>query len=301
MSLVADHELVRAAGDVACVAGEPRIRLDRDRVVPERLLALVDRLGEAIGVPLGRQVALELRDEQSAMGEDQDAEVPCGFDEPGGGNRLTRRGRVAEAVAPRGARVVAAEHALVGLVVDDPRVDVVVLVVEVGRLAVDRLGAVPVPVLLGITLIRRDQLGQHAGERVNLVAPELRPGRRGGGRSGEHTLEAQHEAVANAPPRRGRATTGVHFGDGVVERTASRGARRQRGGRVLTGVQERLAVPGLSAERGGFQALRRLRRRMCRVEVGSCICAAHDWSAAFLEEQHTYAFPARRAVLRVAL
>ena len=234
-------------------------------------MPVVDRLGEAVGVPLGREVALELRDEQPAVGEDQDAEVPCGFDEPGGGDRLAGRGRVAEAVAPRGARVLAAEHRLVDLVVDDARVDVVVLVVEVRRRRRSTASA-PLPFPFPFSSVSR---WFDAISSVNMPASASTWWRRSsvpaavaGVGAASTRSRPEHEAVANAPPRRGRAATGVHFGDGVVERTAARGARRQRGGGVLTGVQERLAVPGLSAERGGFQALRRLRRRMCRVEVG---------------------------------
>ena len=66
----------------------------------ERLAALLDRVGEALAVALGRQVAAELVDEQPAVREDQDAELAGRLDEAGRGDRLARRGRVAEAVAP---------------------------------------------------------------------------------------------------------------------------------------------------------------------------------------------------------
>ena len=97
--LVADHELVRAARDLGRVAREPGVGLDRDRVVAQRLHAGVDRVGEAVGVALGREVARELGDEQAPVGEDQDAEVSRRLDEPGRGDRLAGRRRVAEAVA----------------------------------------------------------------------------------------------------------------------------------------------------------------------------------------------------------
>ena len=84
----------------------------------------------------------------------------------------------------------------------------------------------------------------------------------------EHALEAEHQPVVDPPGGARRAIAGIHLGDRVVERTTARGARSEGGSGVLTGVQERLAVPGLSAERGGLEAICRLRRRMCRIEVG---------------------------------
>ena len=142
VGLVADHELVRAARDLGGMAREPGVRLDRDRVVPQRLHAGVDRVGEALGVALGREVARELGDEQAAMGEDQDAEVLGGLDEPGRGDRLAGRGRVAEAVAARGARILALERGrlVVEIVVDHAGVEVVVLLVQLGRIGLDRVG-----------------------------------------------------------------------------------------------------------------------------------------------------------------
>ena len=110
VGLVADHELVRAARDLGRVAREPGVGLDRDRVVAQRLHAAVDRVGEALGVALGREVARELGDEQAAVGEDQDAEVARRLDEPGRGDRLPGRRRMAEAVAARGAGILAGER-----------------------------------------------------------------------------------------------------------------------------------------------------------------------------------------------
>ena len=67
---------------------KPRVGLDRERVRAQRLRAELDRVGEAVAVALGLQVALELRDEQTAVREDQDAEDARRLDEPGGGDRL---------------------------------------------------------------------------------------------------------------------------------------------------------------------------------------------------------------------
>ena len=94
---------------------------------------------------------------------------------------------------------------------------------DLGHRAVRR--AVPVAVLLRRALRRRDELGEHAGERVDLVAPKL--GARGGARGilGEHALEPEHEPVAHLPARRRLLETGVHLGDRVVERGTSCRAR----------------------------------------------------------------------------
>ncbi len=63
-------------------------------------------VGEAVAVALRREVARELGDEQAAVREDQDAERAGRLDEAGGGDRLARRGRVAEAVAAARAGIV---------------------------------------------------------------------------------------------------------------------------------------------------------------------------------------------------
>ena len=99
MGLVADDELVRAPRQLVAVAGEPGVRLDGEGVRPERLLAAFDRVDEAVAVSLRREVAAELVDEEAAVGEDEDAEVARGLDEPRCRDRLAGRGRVAEAVS----------------------------------------------------------------------------------------------------------------------------------------------------------------------------------------------------------
>ena len=121
--LVADHELVRVAGDLADVAREPRVGLDRDRVrVARRGVPLEDRVVEAAAVAVVGQLAPELVDEQAAVREDQDAFGAGGLDEAGGGDRLARRGRVAEAVA--------ADRA--GILLDRQRLRLDLLVLELG-------------------------------------------------------------------------------------------------------------------------------------------------------------------------
>jgi hypothetical protein len=199
VGLVADHELVRVARERVGVPREPRVGLDRDRVRSRRCLAALDRVREAVAVALGRQVVLELADEQAAVGEDQDAERACGLDEAGGGDGLAGCGRVAEAIAADGAGIRACERLVgLGLLVD---VSVVgglelVLLLDVLRLELDRAVAVHV---LGLALVRRDQLGQHPRERVDLVLPQLRA-RGGRGRlRRQHPLEPEEQAEAHLP------------------------------------------------------------------------------------------------------
>ena len=261
--LVADHELVRLARERVGVPREPGVGLDRDRIAAERLLAPLDRVGEAVAVALGRQVALELGDEQPAVREDQDPERARRLDESCCGDRLARRGRVAEAVAANGAWILA-DEALLGLVLALRPRRQLVLVLALLRL---ELGvAVPVAVLvLRVALVGRDQLGQHPGERVDLVLAELGPGSGRGRLHREHALEPEQEAEANLPAGRGRLAPGFDLGQRLVERRAAGRTRGQRVARVLAGVEEGLSGPFLRAERVGCQAIRRVRRE-CRIQ-----------------------------------
>ena len=56
--------------------------------------------------------------------------------------------------------------------------------------------------LLG-ALIRGDQLGEHSGQRVDLVAAQLGAGGEARRMLGDDALEAEHERVARLPLRRG--------------------------------------------------------------------------------------------------
>src|SRR5207302_7177155 len=86
--------------------GKPRVGLDRERIATaERFLPALDRRREAVAVPLVGEVALELRDEQPAVCEDEDAECARCFDEARRGDRLSRRGRMTEPVAAYRARI----------------------------------------------------------------------------------------------------------------------------------------------------------------------------------------------------
>ena len=84
--------------------------------------------------------------------------------------------------------------------------------------------AVAVPVLARL-LVRGDQLGEHAGERVDLMAAQLGAGGELRRLLGEHAVEAEHERVVDAPLRRRLAAARVHLGERLVEGAAERGAR----------------------------------------------------------------------------
>ena len=117
--------------------------------------------------------------------------------------------------------------------------------------------AVPVPVsVLGLLLVTRDQLGEHPGERVDLVPAELRAGGKAGRMVGQLTLETEHERVADLPGGRGRAPARLHLREGVVEGSTSRAALRERLGRVFVGPEEGLARPRFRASGCGGQAVR---------------------------------------------
>ena len=222
-----------------------------------RLLARQDHRLHAVAVALVGQVARELRDEQAAVRQDEDAERSGGFDEAAGGDRLPRSGRVAEAEAADCARV-AHEVDDLGLALRG-HVLVFVLVGLGGRVGV----AVAVPVraqLLVLALVRRDQLGQHPRERVHLMAAQLRAGREAGRSLAQDALEPQHEAEADLPLRRRLVAAGLDLSERLVESAASRRPGRQHGRRILLGVEERLAGPRFGAGSGFGEGVRCLRR-----------------------------------------
>ena len=176
------------------------------------------------------------------------------------------------AASTKPAAALAREGGLLDLLVDHAGVEVVVLLVSLGELGVGRLGRecapvpvpVPVPVAVAVLLpgplVGGDQLGEHAREGVDLVPAQIRSRGGRGSRRCEHALEPEHQPVADAPAIRRRAPARVHLDERLVERAAAGGAGRQRDDGILTRVEKGLAVPGLSAERGGLQAFCGLRR-----------------------------------------
>jgi hypothetical protein len=270
--LVADHEVVGGGLEIAHVAREPGVGLNRDGIGDGRPVTLGDLGGDPVAVSLDGKLPFELRDEQAAVGEDENADRAGRLDEPGRGDRLAGGRRMPEAVTPD----------CPGIGGRSRRLEVIVLVVDrllvflVFLLVGERLdSAVPI---LGLSLRCRDQLGEHAGERVDLVAPKL--GARGevGRLFREDAFEPEHEREADLPLGRGRRKACVDLFGRLVERRATGGSGRQRFGGVLAFPQEGLARPGFCSEGGGRQAiccLRVSRRLVDRFLHGrSTRCAA---------------------------
>ncbi len=198
--------------------------------------------------------------------------VRRGLDEPGCCDRLPGRRRVTEPVPANGSGIVRdglGERLLVRLGREGDRD--LVLVLLVGRdLLEHRPVAVPVAVLADL-LGGGDQLGEHAGERVDLVPAQLGAGEKSWRALREDALEAEHERIPNLPARRGRGAAGAHLGERVVERAAAGRPRRENGRGVLVRAQERLLGPGFGTESLGHDRVGRLRRsRMRRCLLHGC-------------------------------
>ena len=148
--LVADDDRV-GVGDLARVADEPLVGLDRDRAGAGLSLSAEQRGRDALRVAAVAQLAVELVDEVAAVGEDQDAAGARGLDEAERGDRLAGAGGVLEPEALGGVGVLD--------VLDD-------LVVVLGRRrtsrAAPRRRLVLVAQLLGQVLLARDRRGARA-------------------------------------------------------------------------------------------------------------------------------------------
>jgi hypothetical protein len=250
MSLVADDQLVRALRNRVHVAREPCIRLDRDRVAAQRLLAVLDRRAKPVAVAFRRQVVRELLYEQAAVREDEDAHRPRALDEAGGGDRLAGSGGVAEPEAADSPGI------LLGCGLAFVVLDLLVLPLLVVFGLLVRVAVGVTVAVLGLFLVPRDQLGQHSGERVDLVAAELGAGGEPRRTVGQLPFEAEHERVADLPGGRGRSPAGLHLLERVVERATARAALRKRLGRFFVWPEEGLARPLFGALSRGGQAVR---------------------------------------------
>ncbi len=131
------------------------------------------------------------------------------------------------------------------------------LVVELGRelelvlrlvVLVDRFFGVAVAVAVRVLLRGGDQLGQHSGERVHLVAAQLRAGGEVRRPLRERALEAEQQRKAHLPRWRRFRTAGGELDQRVVECPPACRAGREDDCRVLVGAHERLAGPGFCAE-----------------------------------------------------
>jgi len=129
-----------------------------------------------------------------------------------------------------------------------------IVLVEIVRLFLDlrQLGDrqhVAVSVLLLLLALRgSDQLREHPGERVDLVAAEERAGRGARLGLGEHAFKAQQEAEADLPLRRRSLPAGVDLRDRLVERASAGCPLGEHLVQVLALAKERLARPRFRAE-----------------------------------------------------
>jgi hypothetical protein len=229
---------------------EPGIGLDRDRVTRRQRLRVDDLRREARPIAFVGQLAPELVHEQAPVREDEHADRARGLDEAGRGDRLARRGRMAEAIAADGAGVGADVLRLLDLAFQ--QLVVLVFLLDDCRL---RVAVLAVPVFLG-ALVGGDQLGEHPGQRVDLVAPQLGAGGEMRRLLAEDALEPEHEREPDLPLGRGTCTAGLDLGDGLLECLSARRSRREHDGRILLFVDERLAGPRRSPEYHGLQAVR---------------------------------------------
>ena len=196
---------------------------------------------EPLAVAVLGQLAAELVDEQAAVREDQDAFGARGLDEAGSGDRLAGRGRVAEAVAAHRAGVGLDRQRLLDLLV---RVGlclglelVLCLVVLVGG------SSWPLPFPFSLFWAAAISSVSMPGERVDLVAAQLRAGGEMRRPFGEDSLEAEQQRVAHLPLGRRRRTARVQLVERVVERPAAGGSGREDDVRIVIGTQEGLAGP----------------------------------------------------------
>src|SRR5918995_2103603 len=253
MRLVADDDRV-GVRDLACVANEPLVGLDRHRTAGGRLAAAVpqERRGDALLVAAVAQLAEELVDEVSAVGEDQDAAGARGLHEAQGGDRLARARGVLDPEAGRRARIL----------VDGIRCRLFLSLlggIPVERLLVGQLVALDLH-LAGVQLLQPgrslavaadQQLGlerdQRARQRVDLVSRQRRAVREMWLLLGQQPLQAQHQRELPPPLDRRLRAPRVELLQRRVERGAARAVVRQRGSGVLPFENEGLSREFLGA------------------------------------------------------
>ncbi len=279
--LVADDDRV-GVGDLARVADEPLVGLDGHRAVA-RVLVAEQRRRDPLGVAAVAQLAVELVDEVAAVGEDQDAAGPRRLDEAERGDGLAGAGGVLEPEALGGVGVVdVLGDLLVGVgPVDGILVAVLLLAQLLRQLLLAgqprgseldvllRDGAVGLAVAVALRL--REQRGQRAGQRVDLV------GRQHGAVDerrlvlGEQAVEPQQQRPAAAPAGGGHLVALVELGQHGVERAPARSARRERGRGVLPFEQE-----GFTGERS--RPLEIVGRWKGCDRQGRCLRLSHEGS-----------------------
>jgi len=107
---------------------------------------------------------------------------------------------------------------------------------------------VPVSVPVRRLLRGGDQLGEHAGERVHLMAAKLGARREMRRLLRENALEPEQQRVEHLPLRRRLLAPCGDLRQGVVERAPARGARCENAVRLLVAAEDGLAGPGFGPE-----------------------------------------------------
>ena len=230
----------------------------------QRLLARLDEVGEPVAVALGRQVALELGDEQAAVGQDQDPERARRLDEARRGDRLARRGRMAEAVAADGARILA-DEAFVLFLVGRPRRSTSSS--SSASSASSSASACPLPFSSSSAwrwFAAISSVSIPASASIWCLRSSVPAAVAGGF---DESTRSSPSRKPNRTFQRGEGVraAGLDLGERLVERGAAGRAGRQHLGRLFAGMEEGLARPVLRTERVGLQAIRRV-RRVCRLK-----------------------------------
>ena len=256
MGLVADHDRV-GVGDPARVSHEPLVGLDRDRPVGV-VGAVEQRRREPLLVAAVRDLADELVDQVSPVGEDQDPAGARGVDEADRGDRLPGPGRVLEPEPPARAGIlgrlgddrvgVLGLVPVLGLLV---RLEHVLLVeggapihlgvaVRPGRLGLCRPVAAAVASRLALRALElAGDRGQRPGERIDLMLVELGAVAQHRPLVPEQPLEPEQQRVVAPPLERGRLGAGLELLERRVDRPPARRPRGQVGDRLAL-EQDRL-------------------------------------------------------------
>ena len=237
--LVADDDRVRV-GDVAGVAHEPLVGLDRHRAVGA-VLALSSAGAIRLRVAAVAQLAVELVDQVAAVGEDQDAAGARRLDEAERGDRLAGAGRVLEPEALAGVRVLGRLGDVCVVVAAPARPSPAAPRARPrrrrpprpgcrrARAGAPRSATAPLPSPLPLRWRVGEQRGQRARQRVDLVGGE------------DRAVDERRLVLATAAARaRAAATSGAARRPTAPSRPASISASAASSAR-------RRGVPGASA------------------------------------------------------
>ena len=273
--LVADDDRV-GVGDLARVADEPLVGLDRDRAVARVLVAEQGRR-DPLGVAAVAQLAVELVDEVAAVGEDQDAAGARGLDEAERGDRLAGAGGVLE---PEALGRVGVLGLLVELASSSSSASGLQSCgssgsssssssssspgIPTGASATTSSASAPLPYPLepvAVALGLGQQRGQRARQRVDLMGAEA-PCRR----------------PASAPPRRAAARARAAARTSAASRPTA-AWRRRRAPRAPRRRRPAAACPGASAVARSSPSMTKGSRvnfatRSRSAEVGACVAGS---------------------------